>query len=100
MAQQPVALALAVGEETALDDVADFLDALRLEIASLRICDVLGNGFGYRRDLHLDRPDLPCRVPFRNQVRGSFPRREVERPAHLLAAQRALDVNRALTAAI
>jgi hypothetical protein len=65
--EESVTLAPAVVEETALDDVADFLDALGLQVPGLGVGDVLLNRLFDRGNLLADDgrfvPTPPSREP-------------------------------------
>src|SRR5579884_142639 len=92
---RPVALRLAPSDEPPLDQVLVLPDRLAGEVPRVGVVDEFRDRLSYGRDLRLDDADFAGRLPAANEIVGGLPGAQIEAPAHVLAAQRTLDPDRA-----
>jgi hypothetical protein len=90
------ALIRAPGEQTVIEQMTVLPHRLPSELSRFTVGEELRDSLRDRWDLRLDQPDLARFGPAVDELSRCVPRREVERLADLLAAERAVDVNRAL----
>jgi hypothetical protein len=88
----------AVVEESPPDDVANFLQAFRLQVASFGVSNVLVDRVSDRRDVLKQHADLTGRPPAPDQFLRRAPNSQIERLPDLLTAKRALHPNGTCTA--
>lgn len=73
MLQGAESLTGAVAQETPFDDASDLLDALRLQVATFGILEMLLNRLPDRSHILADDADLPGRLPAPNALlRGAL----------------------------